>query len=44
LNREQLRQIDLRWHDLRREGASRVLADGVDIGLVQLMLGHSSVQ
>jgi integrase len=30
-NREQLRKIDLRWHDLRHEGACRLLADGVDI-------------
>jgi integrase len=29
-NREQLRKIDLRWHDLRHEGACRLLADGVD--------------
>ena len=25
------RQIDLHWHDLRHEGACRLLADGVDI-------------
>jgi integrase len=27
-NQEQLRRIDLRWHDLRHEGACRLLADG----------------
>ena len=30
-NREQLERIDLRWHDLRHEGACRLLADRVDI-------------
>jgi integrase len=30
-NRAQLERIDLRWHDLRHEGACRLLADGVDI-------------
>ncbi len=30
-NREQLQRIDLRWHDLRHEGACRLLAAGVDI-------------
>ncbi len=35
-NREQLQRIDLRWHDLRHEGACRLLADGVDIRIIQL--------
>jgi integrase len=43
-NQEQLRRIDLPWHDLRHEGACRLLADGVDIRIIQLMLGHASIQ
>ena len=43
-NRLQLRKIDLHCHDLRHEGASRLHADGVDIRIIQLMLGHASLQ
>jgi integrase len=44
LDRTKLRQIDLTWHDLRHEGACRLLADGVDIRSIQLILGHSDVK
>jgi integrase len=43
-NREQFQRIDLRWHDLCHEGACRLLADGVDIRIIQLMLGHAGIQ
>jgi len=44
VDREALRRIDLHWHDLRHEGACRLLSDGVDIRIVQLMLGHSDIK
>jgi site-specific recombinase XerD len=44
VDREKLREIDLHFHDIRHEGACRLLADGVDIRIIQLMLGHASVQ
>ncbi len=44
VDRAKLRQIDLHWHDTRHEGACRLLADGVDIRIIQLMLGRSDIK
>ena len=44
VDRQKLRDIDLHWHDMRHEGACRLLADGVDIRIVQLILGHSDIK
>lgn len=44
VDRQKLRDIDLHWHDLRHEGACRLLADGVNIRIVQLILGHSDIK
>ena len=44
VDREKLREIDLHWHDLRHDGACRLLADGVEIRVVQLILGHSDIK
>ncbi len=44
VDRAKLRQIDLHWHDLRHEGACRLLAEQVDIRTIQLMLGHADIK
>src|SRR4029450_11490102 len=44
VDRAKVHQIDLHWHDLRHEGACRLLAEHVDIRTIQLMLGHGDIK
>jgi integrase len=44
VNRDQLAEIDLHWHDLRHEAACRWLASGLDIRAIQLLLGHADLK
>ncbi len=43
VNRDQLAEIDLHWHDLRHEAACRWLASGLDLRAIQLLLGHADL-
>ena len=44
VNRQQLAEIDLHWHDLRHEAACRWLASGLDLRAIQLLLGHADLK
>ncbi len=44
VGRDELRQIDLHWHDLRHEAACRWLAAGLDLRSIQLLLGHADLK
>lgn len=41
--RKALREIDLHWHDLRHEYASRLVERGVPLSQVRDLLGHASI-
>ena len=40
---QQLQTIDLHWHDLRHEYASRLVERGVPLAQVRDLLGHASI-
>jgi site-specific recombinase XerD len=41
--RQILRRIDLHWHDLRHEYASRLVEKGARLSQVRDLLGHASI-
>lgn len=41
---EALQSIDLHWHDLRHEGATRLLEGGLDPVEIQTLLGHATLE